>query len=66
MSLADGVARTQATEGREPPRSEGGVAETGKPLGVSLTRRAPGGEENSSDPTMIEHNKPSHKTNQQH
>ena len=34
-------------------------------LGVSSTRLAPGGEENSSDPAMIGYNHSSHKINQQ-
>ena len=61
MSLADGVVWTRAVESREPPPSERGGAESGKPLEVSLMRLTPGGEENSSDPTMIGYNEPSHK-----
>ena len=43
-----------------------GVPEAGELLGVSSTRLAPSGEENSSDPTMIGYNHSLHKTNQQH
>ena len=43
-----------------------GVLEAGKLDGASSTRLAPGGEENSGDPTMIGYNHSLHKTNQQH
>ena len=42
------------------------VPEAGELLGVSSTRLAPGGEENSSDPNMIGYSHSSHKINQQH
>ena len=40
------------------------VPEAGELLGVSSTRLAPGGEENSSDPNMIGYSHSSHKINQ--
>ena len=43
-----------------------GVLEAGDPLGVLSTRLALGGEENSSDPTMIGYKQLLHKTNQLH
>ena len=42
------------------------VPEASKLLGVSSTRLAPGGEENSNDPNMIGYNQLSQKINQQH
>ena len=42
------------------------VPEAGELLGVSSTRLAPGGEENSSDPNLIGCSQSSHKINQQH
>ena len=46
MSPVDGVARTQAAEGGEPNRGEGGVAGGWQLLGVLSMRLAPGGVEN--------------------
>ena len=50
----------------KPLAAREGVPEAPELLGVSSTRRALGGEENSSDPTMIGYNHSSHKINQQH
>ena len=43
-----------------------GMLKAGELLGISPTRLTPGGEENSSDPTMIGYNHSLHKTNQQY
>ena len=66
ISSADGAAWTLVAEGGEPPAAREGVLEADELLGISSTRIAPGGEENSSDPTMIGNNHAAHKINQLH
>ena len=56
--------RHEQQRAEKPLAARKGVPDAGELLGVSLTRLALGGEENSSDPTMIGYNHSLHKTNQ--